>query len=177
LSGDAVATSTLTYSADVVRRAARTFFRRRLGTLFGAQYLGSFPLMGGFAWSVYSIAGANWVVGAIGLLLTMNLMIQVNYYVFFPRIFAKLLSDPAARTIEVETFPDGIRIVSGRNAALLTWAKYKHIWIYDAFIIMAKKPPLGPFHVIPTEGMTPEVRHDLEAASRATRQSPPIRSP
>jgi hypothetical protein len=172
-----VATSTLTYSADVVRRGARTFFRRRLGTLFGAQLLGSFPVMGGFAWYVYSIAGANWIVGAIGLLLLMNIMILVNYYVFFPRAFAKRLSDPAARTIEVETSPDGIRIVSGRNATLLTWARYKHIWIYDEFIILARSPPLVPFTLIPTEGMTPDVRSDLEAASRATRQSPSIRSP
>jgi len=172
-----VATSTLTYSADVVRRGARTFFRRRLGTLFGAQYLGSFPVMGGFAWYVYSIAGANWVVGAIGLILIMNLMIQVNYYVFFPRTFAGRLSDPVARTIEVETSPDGIRIVSGRNATLLTWARYKHIWIYEEFIILARSPPLVPFTLIPTTGMTPEVRRDLETASRAAPQSPPGRSP
>jgi hypothetical protein len=172
-----VATSTLTYSADVVRRATRTFFRRRLGTLFGAQYLGSFPLMGGFAWYAYSIAGANWVVGAIGLLLIVNLMIQINYYVLFPRAFAKRLSDPAARTIEVETSPDGMRIVSGPNATLVTWARYKHIWIYKEFIILARSPPLVPFTIIPAEGMTPEVRRDLEAASRAARQSPPSRPP
>ena len=171
-----MATSTLTYSADVVRRACRTFLQRRLGTLFGATYLASFPLITAFVWYVYSIAGANWVVGAAGLLLIMNLMVQLNYYVFFPRAFAKVLSDPAACTIEVETSPDGIRIVSGRNATLLTWTRYKYIWIYDEFIILARSPPLIPFTLIPTKGMSPEVRHDLEAASRATQRSSAVRS-
>jgi hypothetical protein len=170
-----MATSTLTYSADVVRRGSRTFLRRRLGTLFGASYLASFPLITAFAWYVYSIAGANWVVGAAGLLLMMNVMLQVNYYVFFPRVFAKVLSDPAARAIEVETSPDGIRIVSGRNATLLTWARYKYIWIYDEFIILARRPPLFPFTLIPTKGMTPEVRHDLEVARRAHQRLPAVR--
>jgi hypothetical protein len=65
----------------------------------------------------------------------------------------------------VETSSKGIRVLSGPNSALLTWERFKHIWLYDDFVILAVRPPLMRFTFLPTDGMTLEVRRDLEAAS------------
>jgi hypothetical protein len=160
-----MATCTITYSADISRRAVRTFFWRRFKTPLGVSFLLSLPVMAGALWFVYSIDGANWFIGMIGFLLFMNLLIQSSYYFSLPKAFVRRLSDPTMRTAEVETSPKGVRIVFGPNATLLTWERFKHIWLYDDFVIMAVKPPLMPFTFLPTDGMTPEVRRDIQAAS------------
>jgi hypothetical protein len=116
-------------------------------------------------WFIYSLDGPNWFVGAFGFLLIFNLIIQGSYYFFLPKAFARPLSDPTFHTSEVETSWKGIRTVSGPNAAMLTWDKFKHIWIYDDFVIVAAMPPLVRFTYLPTDGMTQEVRRDLESAS------------
>ena len=100
----------------------------------------------------------------------MNLSLQGVYYYAcyfaFPNAFARRMADLMARTGEVETSLEGIRIVSGPNAALLTWMMFKYIWFYDGFVLMAVKPPMFPVIFIPTDEMTPEVRRDIEAASQ-----------
>jgi hypothetical protein len=165
-----MATCTLTYSTEVARRAFRTYFWKRFSTPLGLFYLFSFPLIIGAVWFAYSFDGANWFVGAFGLAILMNLSLQGIYYYAcyfaFPKAFARRLSDPMARTAEVETSLEGIRILSGPNAALLTWARFKYIWLYDDFVLMAAKPPMFPVFFIPTNGMTPEVHRDLEAAGQ-----------
>ena len=160
-----MATCTITYSADTTRRAVRTFFWQRFKTPLGVSFLFSLPAMAGAMWFVYSIDGANWFIGAIGFLLSMNLIIQSSYYFTLPKAFARRLSDPTFRTAEVETSSKGVRVVSGPNATLLTWERFKHIWLYDDFVIFAVKPPLMRFTFLPTQGMTPEVRRDIQAAS------------
>ena len=163
--GTALATCTLTYSTDVARRAARTYFWRRFKTPLGVSFLFSLPVTAGFIWFIYSTEGANWFVGAFGLLIVMNLIIQGSYYFSLPKAFARRLSDPSLRTAEVETSSKGIRVLSGPNSALLPWKSFKHIWFYHDFVILAVRPPLMRFTFLPTDGMTPEVRLDLDAAS------------
>ena len=163
-----MATCTLTYSADVAHRAVRTYFWRRFKTPLGVSFLFSIPLMAAMIWLVYSIDGANWFVGAFGLLIVMNIFIHVSYYYSLPKAFIKRLSDPSLRTADVETSSKGIRVLSRPNSALLTWERFKHIWLYDDFVILAVRPPLMRFTFLPTDGMTLEVRRDLEAASEGT---------
>jgi hypothetical protein len=160
-----MATRTITYSEDTARRAARTYFWRRFRTPLGVSFLLGFPVMAGMLWYMYSMAGANWIIGAIGLLFFMNLIIESSYYVFLPSAFVRRLSDPTMRTSEVETSSKGVRVVTGPNATLLTWQRYKYIWLYDDFVLLAMKPPFMLFTYLPTEGMTPEVRRDIQDAS------------
>jgi hypothetical protein len=162
-----MATCTVTYSPEVARCAARTYFWRKFGTLFGASYLASVPLVIGAIAFIYYMQGANWFVGAFGLLLFFNMLMQWSYYFTLPRALAKRLTDPALRTAEITTSADGVRIVIGPNASLLKWARFKRIWLYDDFVILAMNPPLQMgFTYIPTAGMSTEVHRDLEAASQ-----------
>lgn len=163
--GHIMATCTVTWSANVARRAIRKYFWRRFMTPFGLLYLASFPLLIGGIWVVYSMAGANWFVGAFGLVLVMNVIIQGTYYFVLPRAYVKRLSDPARQTAEVETSADGIRVAMGRSAAFRKWSAFKYVWIYDDFVILAKGWLSMGFVFIPTQGISPEVRGDLEAAS------------
>jgi hypothetical protein len=160
-----MATCTVRYSPDIARRAARTYFWRRFKTPLGVSFLLAFPIMAAMLWYMYSLAGANWGIGAFGLLFFVNLIIESSYYVFLPSAFARRLSDPAMRTSEVEISSKAMRVVTGPNATLLTWQKYRHIWLYDDFVLLAMKPPFMLFTYLPTAGMTPEVRRDLQAAS------------
>jgi len=122
--------------------------------------------MAGLICFVYLTEGANWIVGAIGLLIAMNILIQGTVYFSFPKAFSRRLSDPLLRTAELETSPTGIRVTSGGNSTLLPWKKFKHIWLYQDFVILAVRPPLiAGFTFLPTDGMTDHVRRDLEAAS------------
>jgi hypothetical protein len=161
-----VASCTVTYSAEVARRAARKYFWRRYKTPLGLSFLFSIPLMTGFIFFVYKTDGANWFVGAFGLLIVMNIIIQGSYYFSLPKAFARRLSDPSLRTAELETLPIGIRVTSGLNSSLLKWERFKHIWFYPDFVILAVRPPLMMgFTFLPTDGMTVDVRRDIEAAS------------
>jgi hypothetical protein len=99
----------------------------------------------------------------------MNLLFQGAIYFSMPKAFARRLQDPVNRTAEVETSAEGVRIASGPNAALLTWARFKHIWMYDDFVILAVKPAISRFTFLPTSGMSPEMRRDLQAASEGKR--------
>ena len=160
-----MATCTIAYSSDVARRAVRKYFWRRFKTPFGVSLLLALALTAGFIWFVYSTDGANWIVGAFDLLFVMNLFIQGSYYFSLPRAFARRLSDASLRTAEVETSSSGIRVSSGPNSSLLTWEKVRHIWFYSDFVILAVRPPLMRFTFLPTDGMTVEVRRDLQSAS------------
>ena len=160
-----MATCTVHYSPDTARRAARTYFWRRFKTPLGMFSLSAFAIMAGALWYLYSLAGANWGIGAFGLLFFMNLIVETSYFVFLPSAFARRLSDPTMRTSEVETSSKGVRVVTGPNATLLTWERYRHIWLYDDFVLLAMKPPLMLFTYIPTASMTPKVRSDIQAAS------------
>ena len=116
---------------------------------------------------IYYMQGANWFVGAFGLVIFFNVLMQWGYYFTLPRALAKRLADPALRTAAITTSADEVRIVIGPNASLLKWARFKRIWLYDDFVILAVNPPLGMgFTYLPTAGMSPEVRRDLEAASQ-----------
>ena len=159
-----MATCNVTYSEGVVRRAVRTFFWRRFKTPLGVLYLGSFPILLGAIGFAYSIDGPNWFVGAVGLLLVLNIIIQATPYFVLPKAFAKRIADPAKRSAEVETSTEGVRVTNGPNAALLPWKRFKYIWVYDQYIILAVRPPMLMFVIIPTEGMTSDVRRDFEEA-------------
>jgi hypothetical protein len=112
--------------------------------------------------------GANWFVGAFGVLLAMNAVMQASYYFSLPKAFARRLSNPSLLTAELETLPSGIRVTSGPNSSLLKWERFKHIWFYPDIVILAVKPPLiMGFTFLPTDGMTVDVRRDIEAASAA----------
>jgi len=162
-----MATCTVTYSPEVARRAARAYFWRKFATLFGASYLASIPVMIGAIAFIYYMQGANWFVGAFGLLLFFNVLMQWGYYFTLPRALAKRLVDPLLCTAEITTSADGVRIVIGPNASLLKWARFRRIWLYDDFVILAMNPPLQMgFTYIPTAGMSTEVRRDLEAAAQ-----------
>ena len=160
-----MATCTITYSEAVARRAVHAFFWRRFKTPLGALYLLSLPLLIAIIVFVYSVDGPNWFVGAFGLILVMNVLIQGTFYFSLPKAFARRLLDPANRTADVETSSEGVRVASGRSAAVLAWAKFPYVWIYEDFVILAAKPPLMRFTFLPTDGMTPDVRRDLETAS------------
>jgi len=162
-----MATCTVTYTPEVARHAARAYFWRKFKTPLGVLYLASIPFLIGAVAFIYYMQGANWFVGAFGLLLFSNLLMQWFYYFKLPQALARRLVDPANRTAEVTTSEDGIRVAIGPNASLLKWTMFKRIWLYDDFAILAVNPPLAMrFTYLPTEGMTPEVRRDLEAASQ-----------
>lgn len=111
-----------------------------------------------------SIDGPNWFVGAMGFLIVMNLIIQGTPYFALPKAFAKRISDPAKRNAEIETSTEDVRVTNGPNAALLPWKRFKYIWMYDQYIILAIRPPMQQFVILPTDGMTSDVRRDFEEA-------------
>jgi hypothetical protein len=125
----------------------------------------SIPILIGAIWFAWSTSGPNWFVGAFGLLISLNLMIQVVGYFMVPRLFARRASDLVT---EVETSASGIRISRGENSFKLPWRSFTRIWSYDDFVILAAKPQfnLTGFFVLPSSGMSQLMRDDLQAASQ-----------
>jgi hypothetical protein len=163
-----VTTCTLTDSAPVARQAVRTFFWRKFASPLGAFYLLSFPLIIGAIWFVWSHEGPDWFVGMFGFVLFMNLLFQLLGYFLVPRIFARRALDPSARIAEVETSANGIRISRGGNTLMMPWSRFINIWLYDNFVVLVRKPPLSlaQLVVLPADGMSPQMRLDLIAASQ-----------
>ncbi len=169
-----MSTCNVTYSAETIRGAARAYFWRRLKSLGGVCYLLSTALVLGAICFIYFLEGANWFVGAFGVLLFLNLTIQLSYYFSAPRVLARILLAPGRSTLGLETQPEGVRVDSGRNSAFLPWSRFRYIWEYQAFFLLVPDFPVlrFAFVIIPTDGMTPEVRHDLQRASQIARRSP-----
>ena len=103
-----------------------------------------------------------------GLVLYMNVLFQVMGYFVVPRIFARAAQNPATRIAEVETSAHGIRISRGGNTVTTPWFNFTKIWLYDDFVVLARKPAfsLMQFVVLPSDGMDPQMRLDLLAASQ-----------
>ena len=161
-----MASCTVTSSPDIARRAAKTFFWRKFRTPVGVLFALSPPIVLAFSVFLYFYEGANWAVGAFGTLFTFNVIIQASYYFTLPRALAKRLSDPAKRSISVETSREGVRLSYGPNAALLPWKRYKFVWLYPDFIILSVQPAFSAFVIVPTDGMTSDVHRAFEAAAR-----------
>jgi hypothetical protein len=134
----------------------RTFFWRKFASPLGAFYLLSFPLLTGAIWFVWSTSGPNWFVGMFGFVLYMNLLFQILGYFLVPRVFARGALDPATRIAEVETSANGIRISRGGNTSMMPWTSFTNIWLYDNFVILARRPPVSlmQFVVLPADGMS-----------------------
>jgi hypothetical protein len=146
----------------------RTFFWRKFATPLGALYLLSFPLITATIWFVWSSSGPNWFVGMFGFILCMNILFQVMGYFLVPRVFARRAVDSATRIAEVESSAHGIRISHGGNTSTTPWSTFTNIWLYDNFVILVKWPALSlmQFVVLPSDGMSSQMRLDLEAASQ-----------
>jgi hypothetical protein len=168
-----VAVCTVTYSAEVARSAAHAFFWRKFKTPEGVLYLISLPLVLASVFLIYLYEGPNWAVGAFGLLLVMNVMLQITAYFSVPRALVRRLTDPARRTLTIETLSDGFKAEAARSTTLLPWANLRYIWFYKDFILLVPPFPVlrATFVVVPTNGMTPEVMRDFETASQTRRSS------
>jgi hypothetical protein len=130
----------------------------------GALYLGGLPVILGLVLIGYALKGPNWFVGAFGFLLLFALIMEFFYYFGIPRAHGKRLSDPSNRTATVETSIEGAQVSMGRNSGFVKWSAFKYVWYYDDFIIFANRPPYFLFFYLPTAGMTPEARRDIENA-------------
>jgi hypothetical protein len=163
-----VTTCTLTYSASLVRRAVHTYFWRKFASPLGAFFLLSLVLMTAAVWFVWSTSGPNWFVGMFGFVLYMNVLFQVMGYFFVPRVFARAAEDPSTRIAEVETSAQGIRISRGGNTMTTPWVRFTKIWLYDDFVVLVRKPAVSlmQFVVLPSDGMSSQMRVDLIAASQ-----------
>jgi hypothetical protein len=161
-----LASCTITNSPDVALRAARSAFWRKFRSWLGASYLSSFVILPGFIAFVVIADGANWIVGVLGALLFFNALIQFSSYVWIPRALARSASDPSRITTDLETTPEGIVLVSGRNKSFVPWTKFSNIWVYDDYIILVVGVPIASrFAYVSTNGMTPEVRSAFELAA------------
>ena len=117
-------------------------------------------------WFLLSEGYPVWIVSIIGFIYAANWVIQLGYFLWWPKAFAKRLVDPSKRTAEIETSAEGVKILFDGNTRVLNWKFYKHIWLYHDFVILSMSPALMAFVFIPTNGMTAEVRRDLETASK-----------
>lgn len=110
----------------------------------------------------------NWLVGMFGFILYVNLLFQIVGYFLVPRVFARRASDSATRIAEVGSSAHGFRISRGGNTSTMPWSTFTNIWLYDDFVILVKRPALSlmQFVVLPSDGMSSQMRLDLEAASQ-----------
>jgi hypothetical protein len=104
-----------------------------------------------------------------GFVLYMNVLFQVMGYFMVPRVFARAAQNPETRIAEVETSAHGIRISRGGNTVTTPWPNFAKIWLYDDFVVLVRKPAfsLMQFVVLPSDGMDPQMRLDLLAATQA----------
>jgi hypothetical protein len=163
-----MARCTVTYSTELARAAIRAYYWARIKSAVGVAYIGCCVLAAVFIWFLLSEGYPVWIVSIIGLLYAAYWVIQLGYLLWWPKAYAKRLADPTKRTAEIETSAGGVRILFGGNARILEWKTYKHIWSYSDFVILSISPALMAFAFIPTNGMTEEVRRDLEGASKRT---------
>jgi hypothetical protein len=161
-----VAKCTVTYSSEVARAAIRAYFWARIRSPLGVAYIMSCMLAIIFIWFLLSQNYPIWIVSIIGLMYATYWVLQLSYFLWWPRAFAKRLVDPTKRTAEVDTSADGVKILFSGSASLLKWKTYKHIWLYNDFVVLSLSPVLMGFVFIPTNGMNAEVLRDLEAASK-----------
>ena len=119
-----------------------------------------------FIWFLLSEGYPVWIVSIIGFIYAANWVIQLGYFLWWPKAFAKRLVDPSKCSAEVETSAEGVKILFDGSARLLKWKVYKHIWLYRDFVILSMSRALMAFVFIPANGMTAEVRRDLETASK-----------
>jgi hypothetical protein len=161
-----MARCTVTYSPEVVRAAYHAYFWVRVRTPLGITYIASFFLNIGLFWFFFAEKPAIWIVEAVLLTIPIYLALQGWYFVQSPKAYAKRLDDPTKRSTEIETSAEGVKILFDGNARLLKWNVYKHIWLYRDFVILSMSRALMAFVFIPTNGMTAEVRQDLETASK-----------
>jgi hypothetical protein len=161
-----MARCTVTYSIEVVRAAHRAYLWARIRTPLGVSYIASFFLNIGFIWFFFAEKPIVWTVAAIGLSYAIYVGLQGWYFVRSPKAYAKRLVDPNKRTAEIETSAEGVKILIDGNTRVLNWKIYKHIWLYRDFVILSISPALIAFVFIPTNGVTAEVRQDLETASK-----------
>jgi hypothetical protein len=158
-----MAVCTVIYSAEVARRAGRTFFWKKFGTPFGILYAISLPLMLIFLIFVYHNVGTNWIFGAFGVLFVGNVYIQALTYFAVPRTMARLAAKLS--TAEIETSDKGFKASIGPNVSFVEWNRFRYVWSYPDFVILVLKPALlFRFAYLPALGMSLEVRKDFEAA-------------
>jgi hypothetical protein len=156
----------ITYSPDVAVQAARAFFWRKFRTKFGAVYLASFVLIAGFMMVYAQYFGFDWLVGMLGTILAFNVILQLASYFAVPRAMARLASDRARDGADVEATAEWLKVASGQRINTFPWSTFKHVWVYDDFMLLVLGEPLANrfFHV-PTAGMSNEIRSEFEAAA------------
>jgi hypothetical protein len=160
-----MAVCTVTYSAEVARRAYRTFFWRKFSTPLGLFYLLSLPINLALLVFVYLFMGTNWVLGAFGVLFIGTLYIQAVAYFAMPRAMAR--AAVKLNAAEIETTSKGFRASIGPNVSFLDWARFKYVWVYPDFVILVGKPELlFRFAYVPAIGMSAEARRDFEDAGK-----------
>jgi hypothetical protein len=163
-----MARCTVTYSTELPRAAIRAYYWARIKSAVGVAYMVCCMLAAVFIWFLLSEGYPVWIVSMIGLLYASYWVIQLGYLLWWPKAYAKRLVDPTKRSAEIETSAEKVRILFDGDARLLKWKMYKHIWLYSDFVILSMSPALMAFVFIPTNGMTEEVRRDLEGASKRT---------
>ena len=161
-----MAQCTVTYSTELARPAIRAYCRARIKSPVGVAYIVCCMLALVLIWFLLSEGYPVWIVSIIGFIYAANWVIQLGYFLWWPKAFAKRLVDPSKCSADVETSAEGVKILFDGNARLLKWNVYKHIWLYRDFVILSMSRALMAFVFIPTNGMTAEVRQDLESASK-----------
>jgi hypothetical protein len=161
-----VPSSAVRYSPEVAADAARAFFWRKFRTKVGALYLSSFVLIPAIMFMYAHYVGFDWFIGVFGTILFFNLVIQAAYYFALPKALAKLATTLARDGVVIDATADGLKVSSGQNVNSFPWDVFKHVWIYDRFLILVIGIPLANrFLHIPLEGMTAEVRAAFESVA------------
>jgi hypothetical protein len=124
--------ATLTYSAELVQRAAFSFWLRGIGW---KALLTMVALMAVLAWEIHS-GNRSWMVGAFGTLLLVGVgMVMV---IFFGHLrhsldnFRKLKVPKATFVVE----DDGFSLTSEMGSSTMRWDAVYAIWKFDGFWLM-----------------------------------------
>ena len=156
----------ITYSPDVAVEAARAFFWRKFRTKFGALYLASIVLIPGFMIAYAHYVGFDWLVGMLGTILAFNVILQLASYFAVPRALARLALVRARERADIEATAEWLKVASGQSINTFPWSTFKHVWVYDDFMLLVLGEPLANRFVhVPTAGMSNEVPSEFKAAA------------
>lgn len=125
-------TYNLKYSKEIVTRAVRSYFYRKLGI----GYFIALILLSGYL--VYEIVSGNrsWLIGLIGAVIGFGLLIPIAGMLGHIRIGLRKLAEMADASASLTIMENGIAVRSAIGTSEITWKTITEAWQYQEYWVV-----------------------------------------
>jgi len=113
----------------------------------------------------YLYAGTDSPTEVLGILLGLNLLFQALTFLSMPFSLARSIGKLRSPIAHVTLAEDKLTVSFGGDVSNIPWSRIRHIWVQEDFAVLALSL-LIMFH-LPTKGMSPDVREELQRRAAA----------